>query len=343
MIHKAAAIFFCIVMAGLAACTPSSATTLPATETMPPSATPLPTATLTPVPSPTSSPVPTPTVRPLVPDFSHIIMIVFENHEFDSVVGNQTMPVYNQYIKGNTLLTQYYAITHPSLPNYLALFGGDTFGITSDCENCFVNANNLADQIEASGRTWRAYFQDMPHPCSVMDTAIYVQKHNPFMYFDSIRLDANRCNRSVVPFPQLETDLAAGNLPDFVYIMPNSCVSTDDIYSNPDCNLSLADGWLGGVMGMLMDYLNPRAASEPYLIILTWDEGQGSHSCCGLPAQAGGRVPTVLISPQVKSGFRDNTPYTHYSLLKTIETAWGLSYLGHAADENNVLITAPWK
>jgi len=270
-------------------------------------------------------------------------MIVFENHEFDSVIGNQTMPDYNQYAKESTLLTQYYAITHPSLPNYLALFGGDTFGITSDCENCFVNANNLADQIEASGRTWRAYFQDMPHPCFVADTAIYVQKHNPFMYFDSIRLDAARCNNSVMPFPQLQKDLSAGSLPDFVYIMPNSCVSTDDIYSNPDCNLSLADGWLGGVMGMLLDYLDPRSASEPYLIILTWDEGQGSHSCCGLPAQAGGRVPTVLISPLVKSGYQDNTPYTHYSLLKTIETAWGLSLLGHAADENNVLITAPWK
>lgn len=343
MIHKAAAIFSFLVMAGLAACTPQSATSLPSTETPLPLATPVPTATSTPIPTETSRPAPTPTVRPLVPDFSHIIMIVFENHEFDSVVGNQTMPVYNQFITENTLLTQYYAITHPSLPNYLALFGGDTFGITSDCENCFVNANSLADQIEASGRTWRAYFQDMPHTCFVKDTAIYVQKHNPFMYFDSIRLNPVRCNRSVVPFPQLETDLAAGNLPNFVYIMPNSCVSTDDIYSNPDCNLNLADSWLGGVMGMLLDYLNPRAASEPYLIILTWDEGQGSHSCCGLPAQAGGRVPTVLISPDVKSGYRDNTPYTHYSLLKTIETAWVLPYLGHAADENNLLITLPWK
>jgi phospholipase C len=343
MIRRVTIIFFCLLLAGLTACATLPETAVPATETITPSATPLPSATSTPLPSPTSTPLPTPTVRPLVPDFKHIIMIVFENHEFDSVVGNQTMPEYNQYLKANTLLTQYYAIMHPSLPNYLALFGGDTFGITSDCENCFVSADNLTDQIEASGRTWRGYFQDMPHPCFVMDTAIYVQKHNPFMYFDSIRLDAARCNRSVVPFPQLEKDLAAGSLPDFVYIMPNSCVSTDDIYSNPDCNLSLADGWLGGVMGMLLDYLKPRATTEPYLIILTWDEGQGSHSCCGLPTQAGGRVPTVLISPLAKSGFRDNTPYTHYSLLRTIETAWGMPFLGHAADADNVLITAPWK
>lgn len=343
MHYKLKAIYCWLLIAVLAACTPLQSASLPATETISPSATALPAATSTRLPSPTSTPLPTPTVRPLVPNFKHIIMIVFENHEYDLVVGNSSMPSYNQFASENTLLSQYYAITHPSLPNYLAIFGGDTFGITTDCEKCFVSAPNLADQIEASGRTWRAYFQDMPHPCFVMDTAIYVQKHNPFMYFDSIRLDPTRCNRSVVPFGQLQTDLAAGSLPDFVYIMPNSCVSTDDIYSNPDCNLSLADGWLGGVMGMLLDYLKPRATTEPYLIILTWDEGQGSHSCCGLPAQAGGRVPTVLISPLAKSGFRDATPYTHYSLLRTIETAWGLPLLGHAADDNNFLISAPWK
>ena len=96
-------------------------------------------------------------------------------------------------------------------------------------------------------------------------------------------------------------------------------------------------------MDKLLAYLNPRAATEPYLIVLTWDEGQGDHSCCGLPKSAGGRIATVLISPEAKSGFQDDTPYTHYSLLKTMEAAWGLPYLGHAADANNVLITAPWK
>jgi phosphatidylinositol-3-phosphatase len=341
LIHKTVVIYCCLLLTGLAACTGEGTTSLPATPTQSPTVPP--SATWTPSPSPTTTPQPTATARPLVPDFKHIIVIVFENHEFDSVIGSRAMPDFNRYADGNTLLTQYYAITHPSLPNYLAIFGGDTFGISSDCENCFVSAPNLMDQVEVSGRTWRGYFQDMPHSCFVQDTAIYVQKHNPFMYFDSIRLDATRCNRSVVPFPQLEKDLAAGALPDFVYIMPNSCVSTDDDFSNPDCNLGLADFWLSGVMGMLMDYLKPRAATEPYLIVLTWDEGQGSHSCCGLPAKAGGRVATVLISPLAKSGFKDNTPYTHYSLLKTFETAWHLPLLDHAADENNVMITAPWK
>ena len=94
-----------------------------------------------------------------------------------------------------------------------------------------------------------------------------------------------------------------------------------------------------------MDKLVPAldATDEPYLVILTWDEGQGNHSCCGLPESAGGRIATILISPQVKIAFQDATPYTHYSLLKTIAEAWGLPYLGHAADEENVIITVPWK
>jgi hypothetical protein len=85
------------------------------------------------------------------------------------------------------------------------------------------------------------------------------------------------------------------------------------------------------------------ATGKPYLIIVTWDEGTSSASCCGLPKSAGGRVATLLISPQAKSGFQDATAYTHYSLLKTIETAWNLPLLGHAADVNNSIIKAPWK
>jgi len=85
------------------------------------------------------------------------------------------------------------------------------------------------------------------------------------------------------------------------------------------------------------------ATRASYLLVMTFDEGQGTHSCCGLPPLAGGRVATVFYSPLVKNGFEDSTPYTHYSLLKTISEAWGLPYLGHAVDDNNVLITAPWK
>jgi hypothetical protein len=278
----------------------------------------------------------------LVPDFTHIIIIPFENLEFGEVIGNKQMPNYNLLAAHYTLLTQYYAIRHPSLPNYIALMGGDTFGISKDCTDCFINAPSLADQIESSGRTWKAYLEDMPSPCFVGDRDNYVQKHNPFIYFDSIRLDEARCKHSVVPMTELSTDLAAGTLPNFVYIMPNLCHSLHDASPiNPLCSPDTGDDWLGYVFQELQPSLD--ATGQPYLIIATWDEGTTDKSCCGLAKSAGGRIATVLISPQAKGGFQDDTPYTHYSLLKTIETAWNLPLLGHAADAGNTLIVKPWK
>jgi phosphatidylinositol-3-phosphatase len=314
----------------LSACAPA---TPPATPTFTPEATLPPTATLPPVP--TTTPLPTPTSIPLVPNFKHIVVILFENKEFGSVIGSPNMPYFNVLAETNTLLTQHYATTHPSLPNYISLISGDTQGITSDCEDCFVNAPSLPDQIEQSGRTWKTYQQSMPSPCFLGSTLAYAQKHNPFLYFDAIRLDAERCNQSVVPLDQLDVDLVSGFLPNYAFIMPNLC------YSSHDCALELADAWLNTLLDKLVPALD--ATDEPYLVIISWDEGQGDHSCCGLPAEAGGRVATILVSPQARNNFQDDTPYSHYSLLKTIEEAWGLPYLGHAADEITPLILRPWK
>ncbi len=285
-------------------------------------------------PSVTASSTSTPV--PLIPDFKHIIILVFENKEFGTVVNNPQMPYFNQLAKSYTLLTQFYAVTHPSLPNYLAMIGGDTYGVTFDCTKCIEDGTTLPDLIEASGLTWKTYQEDMPSPCFAgAELGNYAMKHNPFVYFKPIRLDAARCNRSIVPLTQLSVDLAKGMLPNYVFITPNMC---NDAH---DCPVDIADTWLKGIMAQLLPALDSEG--KPYLIIVTWDEGQGNHSCCSLPAEAGGRIATILISPQVKNGYEDATPYTHYSLLKTIAEAWHLKYLGHAADPENALIIAPWK
>jgi phospholipase C len=323
---------FCLLLISLliVSCVPSPVTA--------PAVTPLNVTQIIPV-TQTSTPPNTPTLTPapevLVPNFQHIVIVIFENREFGSVIGNPKMPYFNILASSYTLLTEHYATTHPSLPNYISLISGDTFDIHSDCEDCFVDAPSLPDLIEKSGRTWKTYQEYMPEPCYLGSTLRYVQKHNPFIYFNPIRLDAKRCAQSIVPLTQLELDIASKSLPNFIFITPDIC------HTAHDCGLDQADAWLKTMMDTLVVALD--ATNESYLIILTWDEGQGNHSCCGLPPLAGGRVATVLISPQVKTAFQDDTPYSHYSILKTIAEAWSLPYLGHAADAETALITAPWK
>src|SRR6266487_2864346 len=89
-----------------------------------------------------------------IPAFSHVFEIVLENHEASSIIGSSSAPYINSLAQKYGLATNFYGTRHPSLPNYLALIGGDTFGVSSDCTTCFINAPNLADQIEHAGKSW---------------------------------------------------------------------------------------------------------------------------------------------------------------------------------------------
>jgi phosphatidylinositol-3-phosphatase len=271
-----------------------------------------------------------------VPNFDHIILIVLENEDYASVIGSSTMPHLNALATQYVLLTQDYAVRHPSLPNYLALVSGDTQKVTSDCSKCFVNAPNLADLIENSGRTWKAYEEDMPSPCFIGDSGKYAQKHNPFIYFDSIRTDPARCQRSIVPLTQLDADLKANLLPNFAFVMPNLC------NSGHDCGLDIADNW---VFQMVTKLQASPALGKNSLIIITFDEGnaKSTASCCGMGTKAGGQVATVLISPLAKPGFSDATPVSHYGLLKTILSAWGLPDLGNTSNPATQPVVQPWQ
>lgn len=271
-----------------------------------------------------------------VPRFSHVLIIVLENQEFPEVIGNPLMPNFNRWAGKYALLTAYHGVTHPSLPNYLALVSGDFYGIEDDCTDCYVNANSLPDLLETSGRTWRAYVEGLPGPGFRGDFAgRYARKHNPFLYFDAIRKDPARLERSVLPLDRLSADLEAGVLPDFSFIVPDMCNSAHD------CGLEVADAWLGRVGGMVL--ASPAFTSDS-LLVLTFDEGTTNLGCCGSPAAAGGgKIATVLISPLVKPGYRDKTPYSHYSLLKTLLASWGLGELGRTADPAVVPILKPWR
>jgi acid phosphatase len=286
------------------------------------SATPL--VTTAPITLPTPSAVASPaSVTPpgrttSLPNFSHIFIILLENEESSAIVGNPAAPYLNGLAAQYARVTNYYGISHPSLPNYLALIGGDTFGITSDCLDCFVSASSVVDQIEGSGRTWKAYMESMPQPCFLGNSGEYAQRHNPFIYFDNIRTNPDRCNR-IVPLTQLDTDLRSGSLPDYVWITPNVC---NDMH---DCSVAVGDSWLKGWVPKI---LASSAWQAGGVLFITFDEGDTDRGCCTYAK--GGQVDMLIIAPSVKRGFTSDVEYDHYSLLRTIEEAWGLPLIANA-------------
>jgi hypothetical protein len=271
-------------------------------------------------------PAPPAPAPPAVPAFSHIFVIVMENHEYGAVIGNSAAPYVNSLAATYGLATTYYAASHPSLPNYLALTAGSTFGIASDCTTCYVNATNIADQVDSSGRSWKAYMEDMPTPCFMgASSGNYAMKHNPFMYYHDIRTNPGRCVTHVVPFTQFGLDMNSGQVPNFVWITPNMCNDTHD------CPVSTGDAWLGTVVPRIT---SSAAFRDGGVLFVTWDEGSSNASCC---ADAwGGHVATLVISARSISGFRSAVAENHYGLLRTIEDGFQLGHLGAAAWSSNV-------
>jgi acid phosphatase len=258
-----------------------------------------------------------------VPAFSHIFQIILENHEYDRVIGNSSAPYFNSLAQQYGLATNFYAIRHPSLPNYLALTGGDTFGVKSDCTNCFIDAPNLVDQLEGAGKSWKAYMEGMPRPCFVGDSgSLYRQKHNPFIYYNDVRLNSARCQQ-IVPFTAFQTDLQNNTLPAYVWITPNMC------NDEHDCGVDKGDAWLKLWVPQI---LQSPAWQQNGVLFITYDEGSTAAGCCG--NAAGGHIATLVISPLGKASFQSNIAYTHYSLLRTIQDAWGLGTIANTDAAN---------
>jgi hypothetical protein len=250
---------------------------------------------------------------------SHVVVIVMENKEYDDVLGSGDAPYMDRLARRYAAPRSIYGIRHPSLPNYLALIGGGTFGIGENCTSCSVDAPTLPDQLERAGRTWRAYMQGAPRPCfKGSGYGRYAKKHNPFMYFDSIRESARRCGW-VVPYEQLARDLRRGELPDFAFVTPDLCADTHD------CAVRTGDRFLADLVPALLRELGPRG-----MLVVTYDEGTSDRGCCGVAR--GGHIATIVAGPQVRPGATGSGNYTLYSVLRTVEDFFGLPPIGKAAD-----------
>ena len=262
-----------------------------------------------------SAPVPTQAKRS---PGSRAIVVVMENKERGSVLGSSSAPYVNRLARRYAAPRSYFGVAHPSLPNYLALIGGSTFGVRSDCSGCNQTATTLVDQLEAAHISWKAYMEAMPRPCYPGASAgNYAKKHDPFAYFTTITRVPTRCAK-IVPGSQLRRDLAGGKLPQFVFFSPDLCNDTHD------CSVAHGDRYLSKLIPPLLRQLGPRG-----FLVLTWDEGSSNASCCGGSAR-GGRIPTVVAGPGVRRGSAPATAYSHYSTLRTIEEAFGLPPLRKA-------------
>ncbi len=249
---------------------------------------------------------------------SHVAVVLMENEEYGDIVGSKNTPYINHLAARYGLATQMYAIRHPSLPNYLALTGGSTFGIGSDCTDCTVPGTGLAGQLQAKSLSWKAYMEDMPSTCFTgSDAGGYAKKHDPFVYYTGISGNRRLC-ANVVPFAALARDEASRALPVFAWITPNLC------HDMHDCDPAVGDRFLSRTIPSLLRALGPRG-----LLVLTWDEGSSDNGCCRLAA--GGHVATILAGPLAQPGARLRTPTDHYSVLQTVEDLFALPRIRGAA------------
>ncbi len=255
-----------------------------------------------------------------LPAFSHIYVIVMENKEYPSIVGNRHAPYVNELIGQYGLATRYHATTHPSEPNYLALFSGSTQGVTDDRIH-HISARNLVDQLEAHGHSWAVFAENVPQDCYRLNSAsggpdgpgTYARRHEPAIIFRDIERNPTRC-AMITNFSHFDPSAA-----DFELIVPNIC------HDMHDCSVATGDTFLRHFTRRILN--SPDFATS--VVFLTWDEGLTSHG-------GGGHVATLVIAPQVKPGFKSAEKHTHYSLLRTIERAWKLGCMAHTCTANDL-------
>jgi phosphatidylinositol-3-phosphatase len=281
-----------------------------------------------------------------VPAYNHIFYVMMENHSYDEVIGNSNAPQINQLAQKYGLATDYFGVTHPSEPNYVAAIGGSFFGIQDDgpYTTHTINAPSLASQLEAKGLTWKTYQQSLPYagftgtafPSSSI--ALYASKHNPFLNFASIQNSPAELAK-IVPDTQLYVDLLEATVPNFSFIVPDQCHDMHGTSACPDDtqNTQVADQYVSALVGAIQHSDTWDRGNNA--IVIVWDENDFStdnpNGCCdGLPG--GGHVPAIVITNHGPHHVQDNTPFNHYSLLQTIQEAFRLDCLQNTCDTANV-------
>jgi hypothetical protein len=255
------------------------------------------------VPLPAAMPVP-----------AHVVVVIEENHGYSQIIGSPQAPYINTLASEGALFTNSHAITHPSEPNYLALFSGSTQGITDDsCPHTF-SAANLGSELIAAKKTFTGYAEGLPSTGSTVCTSgEYARKHAPWTDFSNVPSGDNK------PFSSFPTTFT--NLPTISWVVPDLL---DDMH---DGTIQQADSWLQTHLQAYVTW----AKTHNSLLIITWDEDEGTTT---------NQVASIFVGPMVKPG-KYGEYINHYNVLRTLEAIYGLPYAGKSASVT--MITDVWQ
>ena len=248
-----------------------------------------------------------------LPRPDHIVIVIEENKSFTQIIGNREAPYINELAKHGALFIQSYGVTHPSQPNYLALFSGSTHGVTNDACPLTFSGDNLASQLQAKGLSFATYSETLPQTgydgCS---HSAYMRKHNPAANWKQLVA----YNQPFSAFPA-----AYAQLPTVAFVVP------DQLNDMHDGSIERGDAWLKKNIEQYAQW----AIAHNSLLIVIWDEDDGSSN---------NRIATIYVGAMVKPG-EYKRRIDHYNLLRTIEEIYGLTYLGESAGTQAV--TGVWQ
>jgi hypothetical protein len=290
-----------------------------------------------------------------VKNYQHVFVIMMENTGYQALVGNPNAPWINQAIAKYGVATNYYGVTHPSQPNYIAATSGAKNGVNDD-NDITVDVPNIVDQLESHGKTWKGYMQSyslcngnpLAHACG---NQLYERKHNPFITYKDVQTNPSRV-ANIVDFSQFASDLANNTVPDYSWISPDQCNDMHGRAATPadPCDFSqvqslirTGDTFLANTVSAIQ---NSQAWTGNSVIFITWDEsdftgsptdfGFGDTSGCCDANPGGGHVLTLVISHSDHQARSSSVAYNHYSMLRTIEDGWHLGCLANTCDTANV-------
>jgi phosphatidylinositol-3-phosphatase len=267
-----------------------------------------------------------------VAQFSHVVVVMEENASYTDVIGSSAMPYLNGLARKYSLATQYYANTHPSIGNYFMLTTGK-IQTNDDGFSGTIADDNLARQFAKDGKTWKAYAESIPSAGYLGgDSGPYMKHHVPFAYFSDVTGDSAQAG-NIVPFPNFSSDLAAGNLPNFSFVVPDArhdahdCPSGGQLCQQSD-KLATADNWLQSNIAPLIG----SSSFSDTLLVIVFDEGDVADLTNG-----GGHVAAVIVSPKTKMAYQGSGQYQHQNMERLVGDALRLSSVPGAGGSSGTM------